>query len=149
MGLSSFPSPAEGMLPLLVKNTVISVALVKNLLRSLLQLVGANGGGGGAEQDFDEEASRTRRGSITRYNSLCRNRCGGVRRRCRDDGGCSGSGGAGGNMWPTMECCVCLCRFEGDEEVIELCCKHFFHKGCLEKWFHNQHTTCPLCRSTV
>ncbi|CAA2938971.1 probable E3 ubiquitin-protein ligase XERICO [Olea europaea var. sylvestris] len=149
MGLSSFPSPTEGMLPLLVMNTVISVALVKNLLRSLLQVVGSNGGGGEAEQDFDEDASRTRRVSLTRYDSLCRNRSDGGRRRCLDSGGCSGSGGAGGSIWPTMECCVCLCRFEGDEEVSELSCKHFFHKVCLEKWFENQHTTCPLCRSTM
>ncbi|KAL2543295.1 RING/U-box superfamily protein [Abeliophyllum distichum] len=147
MGLSSFPSPAEGLIPLLVMNTVMSVALVKNLVRSVLQVVGANGGGGGGVvgQDVYEEGSvngsensRTRRMSITRYDSLCRNRGGGGWRRCR------------GNMWPTMECCcVCLCRFEGDEEVSELSCKHFFHKGCLEKWFDNQHTTCPLCRSTV
>ncbi|XP_022877063.1 probable E3 ubiquitin-protein ligase XERICO [Olea europaea var. sylvestris] len=147
MGLSNFPSPAEGVIPLLVMNTVMSVALVKNLLRTLLQVVGANGGGG-AEQVLDEEASRTRRMSITRYDSLCRDRGGGRRRPCRDDGGCANSG-SGGNMWPAIECCVCLCRFEGDEEVSELSCKHFFHKRCLEKWFDNQHTTCPLCRSTM
>ncbi|KAG8366025.1 hypothetical protein BUALT_Bualt17G0033200 [Buddleja alternifolia] len=122
MGLSNFHGPAEGVLPLLVMNTVMSVALVKNKLRSVLQVVGA--GGGAADQEFDDEffgdgsddeSSRERRVSITRYGSLCRNRC----------------------------------RFEADEEVSELSCKHFFHKGCLEKWFGNQHVSCPLCRSTL
>ncbi|KAI3467599.1 hypothetical protein Pfo_024262 [Paulownia fortunei] len=148
MGLSNFPSPAEGVLPLLVMNTVMSVALVKNKLRSVLQV--ASGGGG--DQDSEDEycgygsgGSRARRVSITRYGSLCRDRC-----RCiqRGRGGCSGSTAAGGGDWPpAVECCVCLCRFEADEEVSELSCKHFFHKGCLDKWFDNQHITCPLCRS--
>ncbi|CAI0463669.1 unnamed protein product [Linum tenue] len=59
------------------------------------------------------------------------------------------NGGGGRSAWlaTTVECCVCLCGFEADEEVSELSCKHFFHKGCLQKWFDNQHTTCPLCRS--
>ncbi|KAL0336080.1 UNVERIFIED_CONTAM: E3 ubiquitin-protein ligase [Sesamum radiatum] len=68
--------------------------------------------------------------------------------------GCSAagsSGSSGGNSeWPpAVECCVCLCRFEAEEEVSELSCKHFFHKGCLDKWFDNQHITCPLCRSIM
>lgn len=154
MGLSNFPSPAEGVLPLLVMNTVMSVALVKNKLRSVLQLVG---GAGGADQDSEDEyscsdgsdSSRARRVSITRYGSLRRDRCRSTR---RGRGGCSGgaAAGSGGGDWPpAVECCVCLCRFEADEEVSELSCKHFFHKGCLDKWFDNQHITCPLCRSIM
>ncbi|XP_047958805.1 probable E3 ubiquitin-protein ligase XERICO [Salvia hispanica] len=109
MGLSNFPSPAEGVLPLLLMNMAMSVALVKNKLRSLLQVVA----------DVEDDGSRAARTvSITRY---------------------------GGG--PAAECCVCLCRFEADEEVSELSCKHFFHKACLDKWFHNRHITCPLCRS--
>lgn len=116
MGLSNFPSPGEGMLPLLVMNTFMSVARVKNKLRSVLQVVG-----GAADED---ECCGERRVSIRRYSSLRRDRC-------------------------MCECCVCLCRFEGDEEVSELSCKHFFHKGCLDKWFDNQHISCPLCRSIM
>ncbi|KAI3452667.1 hypothetical protein Pfo_009331 [Paulownia fortunei] len=148
MGLSNFPSPAEGLLPLLVMNAVMSVALVKNMIRSVLQLVGAG------NQDFELEeysgdgsgGSRARRVLITRYGSLCRNRS-----RCiaGDRGGRTSAGGGGDSEWPGMECCVCLCRFEADEEVSEISCEHFFHKGCLDKWFDNQHITCPLCRSTM
>ncbi|GLU03148.1 hypothetical protein SLE2022_203650 [Rubroshorea leprosula] len=38
-------------------------------------------------------------------------------------------------------------KFGAEEEVSELSCKHFFHKWCLEKWFNNKNSTCPLCRS--
>nr|AEG64816.1 RING-H2 type zinc finger [Avicennia marina] len=150
MGLSNFSSPAEGVLHLLVMNTVMSVAIVKNKLRSVLQVVGA--GGGDSDQEFEEEygedesgGSRTRRVSVTRYGSLCRDRCG-----CspRERGG-STAAGDGGYWPPAVECCVCLSRFEADEEVSELSCKHFFHKGCLDKWFDNQNITCPLCRSVM
>ncbi|EOY00652.1 RING/U-box superfamily protein [Theobroma cacao] len=136
MGLSNFPSAAEGVLPVLVMNTVLSVALLKNMVRSLLQVVGASGSSSSSLDDesdgYPEEniKARERRISITQFKSLCHT----------SDG--SGSGWAN-----TVECCVCLCGFEADEEVSELSCKHFFHKVCLEKWFDNKHSTCPLCRS--
>ncbi|KAK7841605.1 putative e3 ubiquitin-protein ligase xerico [Quercus suber] len=41
MGLSNFPSPVEGVLLVLVMNTVLSVAFLKNMVRSLLQVMGA------------------------------------------------------------------------------------------------------------
>ncbi|XP_060215696.1 probable E3 ubiquitin-protein ligase XERICO [Lycium barbarum] len=124
MGLSSFPSPAEGMLPVLVMNTVLSAALIKNLLKSIFQMMGATWDQPNSlEEEESVSGSRERRVSITRYESLCKNRCNQV------------------------ECCVCLNRFKGEEKVSELSCKHFFHTRCLDRWFDNQHTTCPLCRS--
>lgn len=147
MGLSNFPSPAEGLLPLLVMNAVMSVALVKNMLRSvLLQVVGAG------NQDYELKeysggGSAARRVSITSYGSLSRNRS-----RCitgSDHGGSMSASGSGDREGPGIECCVCLCMFEADEEVTELSCEHFFHKGCLDKWFDNQHISCPLCRSKM
>ncbi|KAL3501124.1 hypothetical protein ACH5RR_035573 [Cinchona calisaya] len=147
MGLSNFPSPAEGVLPVLVINTLVSMTILKNMVRSLL---GASSSNNSEVEDSSNErfeGSRARRVSITRYRSLCENRCN------NNNIGRSSSGinniDGGGNMWTLMECCVCLCRFEADEEVIELSCKHFFHKGCLQKWFDNQHSTCPLCRSIM
>lgn len=138
MGLSNFHSPAEGVLPVLVMNTVLSVALFKNMVRSVFQVVGANSNRGDSS-NFEDDPSlsssedngkSSTRVLITRYGSL---------------------------MWKkrfsrSMEdcCCVCLCRFKEEEEVSEFSyCHHFLHKGCLEKWFDNQHTTCPLCRSIL
>ncbi|MBA0642541.1 hypothetical protein Goklo_026906 [Gossypium klotzschianum] len=157
MGLSNFPSAAEGVLPVLVMNTVLSVALLKNIVRSLLQVVGAS-----TTSNLDIEASnedpeemskaRERRISITQFKSLCHNRHSSASTSYEDsapaDGGYGSSNSSRGDGWVnSVECCVCLCGFEADEEVSELSCKHFFHKGCLEKWFGNKHSTCPLCRS--
>ncbi|XP_057493079.1 probable E3 ubiquitin-protein ligase XERICO [Actinidia eriantha] len=150
MGLCNyFSSRADGVLPVLVMNTIFSMALLKNMARSVLQIVGAF-------PNLDEEdpsnmeahpttSERARRVSITRFKSLCKNRyCLG------NNGGGTGTSTGTSSRWSSMECCVCLCGFEADEEVSELSCKHFFHSGCLEKWFDNyQHTTCPLCRSIL
>ncbi|XP_061992723.1 probable E3 ubiquitin-protein ligase XERICO [Rosa rugosa] len=133
MGLSNFPGASEGVLPVLVMNTVLSVALLKNMVRSVFQVMsGANVVASQTlEEDADEypEVARERRISVARYRSLCH------RKSKR------------GGRLAMAECCVCLCGFEAEQEVSELSCKHFFHKGCLEKWFDNDHTTCPLCRS--
>ena len=148
MGLSNFPTAAEGVLPVLVMNTVLSVALLKNMVRSVLQVMG--GANYMSSPNVDEEdhpdefssseASRERRISITQFKSLCHN-------SYYEPKTSSSDGNNTNNNNNMVECCVCLCRFEADEEVSELSCKHFFHKGCLEKWFDNKHETCPLCRS--
>ncbi|KAK7312041.1 hypothetical protein RJT34_10594 [Clitoria ternatea] len=137
MGLSNFPSASEGVLPVLVMNTVLSVALLKNIFRSVFQLISGNTSTtSNIEQEFhDNEGSRERRVSITQYKSLCHD-------RSKSNIGRSGWRGVS-----LVECCVCLCGFEANEEVSELPCKHFFHRGCLDKWFDNKHSTCPLCRS--
>ncbi|KAK9027734.1 hypothetical protein V6N11_067557 [Hibiscus sabdariffa] len=130
MGLRNFPSSSEGVLPVLVLNTVLSVAL---LLRSLLQVMGTFAP---SNLDMDDTRNaRDRRVSITRLKSLCH----GHRHYSSLAAAAADNDGGG--------CCVCLCGFEADEEVSELSCKHFFHKGCLDKWFNNKHSTCPLCRS--
>ncbi|KAK7379506.1 hypothetical protein VNO80_04968 [Phaseolus coccineus] len=130
MGLSNFPSASEGVLPVLVINTVLSVGVLKNMFRSMLQVVGGNGNGSWRRNSEHEcrESSGERRVSITQYKALWKKigRSSGV---------------------AMVECCVCLCRFEGNQEVSELPCKHYFHRGCLDKWFDNKHITCPLCRS--
>ncbi|KAF2307054.1 hypothetical protein GH714_024576 [Hevea brasiliensis] len=138
MGLSSFPSAAEGLLPVLVMNTVLSVALLKNMVRSVFQVMGANWTPQDYEQDPDgcpREHARERRVSITQFKSFTHN-----------NGSGSGVGGSGGESGrtggATVECCVCLCGYEAEEEVSELSCKHFFHKGCLDKCGHHQYPNC-------
>ncbi|XP_019414730.1 PREDICTED: probable E3 ubiquitin-protein ligase XERICO [Lupinus angustifolius] len=138
MGLSNFPSAADGVLPILVINTVHSVILLKDMFRFMLQIIGvtttttSTSTSSNMEQeqyyyysDHEISSSRDKRVSITHFKSLCDNNI------------------------AMLECCCCVClsRFEANEEVSELSCKHFFHRGCLDKWFDNKHTTCPLCRS--
>ncbi|KAK8567649.1 hypothetical protein V6N13_105605 [Hibiscus sabdariffa] len=145
MGLSNFPSSAEGVLPVLVMNTLLSVALLKNMARSFLQVVGASAtsSSNSDHTDYSEEETtnnaRERRISITQFRSLCHDRCSSTTSAAAAE--------AGGSVPESDACCVCLSGFEAEEEVSELSCKHFFHKGCLEKWFGNKHSTCPLCRS--
>ncbi|XP_058781568.1 probable E3 ubiquitin-protein ligase XERICO [Vicia villosa] len=138
MGLSNFPYAAEGVMPVIVMNTVLSVVLLKNMFRSILQVVGCTSSTITNSSNLEEEeeelyyqensSSRESRVSITQYKSLCYNR----------------SNVGRSHM---VECCVCLSGFEANQEVSELPCKHFFHRGCLEKWFDNKHSSCPLCRS--
>ncbi|CAK9152069.1 unnamed protein product [Ilex paraguariensis] len=112
MGLYNYLSPGEGVLPVLVINTVLSVALLKNMVRSLLQVVGS---ATGPPQNLEADPSRdgsengiARRVSIMRYESLCKNMS-----------GLAGTSSGNGNMWSSIECCVCLCKFEGDDKVSE------------------------------
>ncbi|ESQ34172.1 hypothetical protein EUTSA_v10009051mg [Eutrema salsugineum] len=141
MGLSQFPTASEGVLPLLVMNTVVSVTLLKNMVMSVFQIVGFDTEEASREIKEDERGEdilRKRRISITRFKSLCENR------------GEEEEEEEGGEEEKGVECCVCLCGFKEEEEVSELVsCKHFFHRACLESWFGNNHTTCPLFRSIL
>jgi len=141
MGLSSFPSAAEGLLPVLVMNTVMSVAILKNLLRSVLQLIGASAW---ISTNFGENPSSNelcpldcpskRKGiTITQFKNLC-----------EKEGEYSNYAFGEGRR---VKCCVCLCKFGDEQEASVLSCKHFFHRNCLDKWLANHHSTCPLCRS--
>ncbi|PRP89511.1 hypothetical protein PROFUN_00775 [Planoprotostelium fungivorum] len=42
-------------------------------------------------------------------------------------------------------CLVCQENFVEEESVLELPCKHNFHKDCVTTWLE-QHCTCPTCR---
>lgn len=135
MGLSHFPTASEGVLPLLVMNTVVSVTLLKNMVRSVFQIVASESEASREieEKDEAEEDFVRRRILITQFKSLCENR--GEEEEGEERG---------------VECCVCLCGFKEEEEVSELVsCEHFFHRACLDNWFGNNHTTCPLCRSIL
>lgn len=148
MGLSNFPSPAEGVLPVLVIYTLFSVTLLKNIVRSVLQVAGGNSTENSPNIEEDSDGyfadqqninGRERRISITQFKSLYETSM------IRSD---NSSSSTNTQNIILMECCVCLCGFEAEEEVSELSCKHFFHKECLEKWFLNKdYATCPLCRS--
>ncbi|CAI9779274.1 unnamed protein product [Fraxinus pennsylvanica] len=49
----------------------------------------------------------------------------------------------------SVECAVCLCRFEEGDEIRELRCDHLFHRVCLDRWIGYGHMTCPLCRNNL
>ncbi|ONI30347.1 hypothetical protein PRUPE_1G246100 [Prunus persica] len=113
MGLSNFPSAAEGVLPVLVMNTVLSVALLKNMVRSVLQVMGANVNSQSFEENPDgcpaEMIARERRISISQFKSLCHSNS-----NSRPNNTCVAKTNSG-----AMECCVCLCGFEAEQEYQE------------------------------
>ena len=45
-------------------------------------------------------------------------------------------------------CTVCLVKYEQDEIVNTLPCKHIFHENCIQTWFESN-DTCPLCRARL
>ena len=91
----NFPCPAQGTISLLLINTVVSMLLFENMVRSLLEVVA--GATLGSEEDSSHErfegSRRAGRVSITRHGSLCRNRCKNVARTDNSAGIISG-----GNM---------------------------------------------------
>ncbi|XP_078157309.1 E3 ubiquitin-protein ligase ATL31-like [Carex rostrata] len=49
----------------------------------------------------------------------------------------------------TLECAVCLCEFEDDENIRLLPkCSHVFHADCIDEWL-SSHVTCPVCRCVL
>lgn len=45
-------------------------------------------------------------------------------------------------------CCICLTKYEDDDELRELPCSHFFHTECVDKWL-KINASCPLCKSEI
>ncbi|XVF79512.1 hypothetical protein PTKIN_Ptkin14bG0228900 [Pterospermum kingtungense] len=48
-----------------------------------------------------------------------------------------------------VECAICLCKIDEDDEIRELRCDHLFHKVCLDRWIGHRGSTCPICRSSL
>eukprot|EP01098_Paradermamoeba_levis_P009520 TRINITY_DN3976_c0_g1_i1.p1 TRINITY_DN3976_c0_g1~~TRINITY_DN3976_c0_g1_i1.p1 ORF type:complete len:131 (-),score=21.15 TRINITY_DN3976_c0_g1_i1:244-636(-) len=42
-------------------------------------------------------------------------------------------------------CTVCQEVLVAGEKVLQLPCRHHYHKDCIQPWF-NDHNTCPSCR---
>ncbi|GMQ08761.1 hypothetical protein CsSME_00052351 [Camellia sinensis var. sinensis] len=78
MGMYNIPSSGEGFLHVLVMNTILSVALLENMVRYMFQVVGFNGFSPNSEEDQSSDVGRLRRAvSITKFKSLSKNRsCG-------------------------------------------------------------------------
>lgn len=139
MGLSTYSSAADaGVLCVILANTAISISIMKEIVRSLLLLIGihiasweelsmeqldsVHSHKSPSESYIEEFRSRT---PAIRYNSMFTCDC------------------------PKQECSVCLTEFEPNAEVNQLSCGHVFHKSCLEKWLNYWNITCPLCRNNM
>lgn len=161
MGLSPYSSPADaGVLCVILVNTAISISIVKELVRSILHVVGIhiaswedysidnNNNNTNSFESIECRASpsesymeefRSRTPTI-RYDSIYNN-------NNSSDVINGGGGGCSSSNVQLHECPVCLNEFEPDAEINHLSCGHVFHKICLEKWLKYWNVTCPLCRN--
>jgi len=44
------------------------------------------------------------------------------------------------------QCNICIEDYKINDFVIELPCKHLFHKECIENWLCKEKISCPVCR---
>jgi hypothetical protein len=45
------------------------------------------------------------------------------------------------------QCNVCIEDYKINDFVIELPCKHLFHRECIENWLCKEKISCPVCRT--
>lgn len=43
-------------------------------------------------------------------------------------------------------CSICLEKYNCDDKLIELKCKHYYHYDCIYPWLFKESTKCPSCR---
>jgi hypothetical protein len=48
--------------------------------------------------------------------------------------------------YETKECIISMNEFKNGDEIIQLPCKHIFHKKPIETWLKEESSKCPICR---
>ncbi|CAL0318653.1 unnamed protein product [Lupinus luteus] len=142
MGLSSLPAPSEGVLCILLVNTVSSISLFKGIVRTILHIVGINVSSSSSSPNTSQNPTESFElhlspsdGFIEEFRSKTPSR--------------SFDSVCGCDHQPEHDCSVCLTEFEPKSEINHLSCGHIFHKVCLEKWLDYWNITCPLCRTPL
>lgn len=46
------------------------------------------------------------------------------------------------------ECSICLETYKINDKILNLNCRHGYHKDCLSEWLKNNNT-CPQCRENI
>ena len=50
----------------------------------------------------------------------------------------------------TISCCpICMKKYESNEIIRILSCNHEYHKECVDIWFKDYKTDCPMCRQSA
>jgi hypothetical protein len=45
------------------------------------------------------------------------------------------------------QCNICIDDYKIEDIIIELSCKHLFHKECIKSWLCKENISCPVCRT--
>ncbi|KAE8690142.1 hypothetical protein F3Y22_tig00110925pilonHSYRG00021 [Hibiscus syriacus] len=155
MGLSSLPSPSEGMLCVLLINAALSMSMIKGILQSILRIIGIHLPSSSLSTSSDsmtssldsmpsfdyvesprEPSSHCKASKI--YIEEFRSKTPTVQFHALSS-----------SERPEYDCPVCWCEFEPESEINLLSCGHTFHKECVEKWLRYLRGTCPLCRTPM
>ncbi|KAE8685876.1 hypothetical protein F3Y22_tig00111088pilonHSYRG00068 [Hibiscus syriacus] len=158
MGLSSLPTPSQGMLYVLSVNAAMSLSAVKGILRSILQIVGIRISAPSTSSpdlmptspDSTDDSPDSMpssphsvfRNELAAYHSAAEVYLKDYRSRIPT----TRLDTLSSSQQPEHDCPVCRCEFEPDAEVDLLPCSHLFHKECLETWLRYLRGTCPVCR---
>ena len=46
------------------------------------------------------------------------------------------------------ECSICLEKYKVNDKVLNLKCRHSFHRDCINQWLRDNNT-CPECRENI
>lgn len=46
------------------------------------------------------------------------------------------------------KCLICLETFKCNDKALFLSCNHYYHEGCIKRWFEEQNF-CPICKQEV
>ncbi|XP_051115277.1 probable E3 ubiquitin-protein ligase XERICO [Andrographis paniculata] len=137
MAISSYTTPADsGVLFVILANTAMSIAMVKEIVRSILHVIGIRIASWEELSVEPLDSGECHRSPSETYAEELRSQMPAMRydsifiRTCLRE-----------------ECPICLTEFEANMEVNRLACSHVFHKVCLEKWLNYWNATCPLCRN--
>ncbi|XP_071715047.1 probable E3 ubiquitin-protein ligase XERICO [Rutidosis leptorrhynchoides] len=138
MGLSPYSNPSDaGILCVILVKTAMSLSIMKELLRSILHVIGIRMTSSDEVSVHTLVESHECRGSPSKiYMEEFRSRTPTLR---YDSLSCT----------TKQECSVCLIEFKPDAKINRLSCGHVFHKSCLEKWLNYWNITCPLCRNDM
>ena len=52
-------------------------------------------------------------------------------------------------IFPCMECPVCLENFIENDNLKKIKCNHIFHENCIKQWLCNESNKCPICRIEI
>jgi len=53
------------------------------------------------------------------------------------------------NIQDIGKCSICMTNFEIDDKILDIECKHNFHKECLEEYLKKYNHICPICRQDI
>ncbi|KAK8505985.1 hypothetical protein V6N13_002640 [Hibiscus sabdariffa] len=157
MGLSSLPTPSEGMMCVLLVNAALFFSTIKGILRPILRIVGIHlspPSSSSSSSSLDSMTSAPDPPYVDydegrRELASCASAAKIYIAEFRGNNPTIRFDALSSSERPEYDCPVCRCEFEPESEVNLLSCNHLFHQECVEKWLRYLRGTCPVCRTPM